>query len=75
VPADTQDETAVSERKRLQGVLDKLSPASGYVDQGDGSGRHAKNVERLKKKQGKKAKNEEGTNASMNSQNANAPDQ
>jgi arylsulfatase A len=75
VPADTQDETAVSERKRLQGVLDKLSPASGYVDQGDGSGRHAKNVERLKKKQEKKAKNEEGTNASMNSQNANAPDQ
>jgi arylsulfatase A len=31
VPADTQDESARSARKRLQTVLDQLSPASGKV--------------------------------------------
>jgi arylsulfatase A len=37
-------------RQRLQGVLDKLNPAGGKTDTGDGSGRHAK------KKAKKKAK-------------------
>jgi arylsulfatase A len=29
-------------RKRLQAVLDQLNPAGGKMDEGDGSGRHAK---------------------------------
>jgi arylsulfatase A len=42
---------ALAARQRLQAVLDRLNPAAGKVDDGDGSGRHAK-----KKK--KRAQNE-----------------
>jgi arylsulfatase A-like enzyme len=48
VAADTKDRAAIAARKRLQPVLDKLNPAGGILDQGDGSGRHAT---RKKKKQ------------------------
>ncbi len=45
------DETKAA-RERLQAVLDKLNPAGGKQDDGDGSGRHAHKL----KKQAKKAK-------------------
>ena len=41
VSSGTRDEAAIAARKRLQAVLDRLNPAGGIVDPGDGSGRHA----------------------------------
>jgi arylsulfatase A len=41
VPADTKDPSAIAARKRLQAALDKLNPADGIIDDGDGTGRHA----------------------------------
>jgi arylsulfatase A len=51
VSANAKDDNALNARKRLQAVLDQLSPATGKVDTGDGSGKHANNVkkESLKK--------------------------
>jgi len=51
VPADTKDSAAIAARKRLQAALDKLNPAGGILDEGDGTGRHASKKE---KKQAKK---------------------
>jgi len=48
VKADTKDPAAIAARKRLQAALDKLDPAGGILDEGDGTGRHAN---RKKKKQ------------------------
>jgi arylsulfatase A len=42
VPAETTDPAAIAARKRLQAVLDQLNPGSGFLDDGDGTGRHAK---------------------------------
>lgn len=50
VPADSKDPNAVSARKALQAELDRLNPAAGIKDTGDGSGRHAN---RKKNKPGK----------------------
>ena len=50
VPADTQDPAATAARKRLQAALDKLNPASGIMDEGDGAGRHAGRLVHTKKK-------------------------
>lgn len=36
-------------KDRLQAVLDSLNPAGGYLDKGDGSGRHANKVNKKKK--------------------------
>ena len=41
VPADTKDPAAIAARKHLQAALDKLNPAGGIKDDGDGTGRHA----------------------------------
>jgi arylsulfatase A len=49
VAADTTDPAALAARKRLQAALDQLNPAGGHVDQADGSGRHASNVNKRKK--------------------------
>lgn len=49
VPADTKDPAAIATRKRLQPALDKLNPAGGVLDQGDGSGRHANKKVKPKK--------------------------
>lgn len=35
------DEKTSLEKQKLQLILDKLNPAGGYLDNGDGSGRHA----------------------------------
>ena len=49
-PADTKDPAALAARQRLSAALAQLNPAGGILDNGDGSGRHAKNVEAKKKK-------------------------
>jgi arylsulfatase A len=41
VAADTQNAEAVAARKSLQAELDRLNPKGGYIDKGDGTGRHA----------------------------------
>lgn len=38
-------------KENLQKVLDQLDPASGYLDRGDGSGRHATKVNKKKNKE------------------------
>jgi arylsulfatase A len=54
VPADTKDPAAIAARARLQAALDKLNPAGGILDQGDGTGRHANREENREKKKAKK---------------------
>ena len=61
VAADTKDPAVIAARKRLQPVLDKLNPAGGILDQGDGSGRHAKNVEKRKAAKNKKTADKDET--------------
>jgi len=41
VPVNTKNPEAVAARKSLQADLDKLNPAGGIKDTGDGTGRHA----------------------------------
>jgi arylsulfatase A len=50
VAPDTKNTAAIAARKRLQAALDKLNPAGGIVDTGDGTGRHAGRDEKKKKK-------------------------
>jgi arylsulfatase A len=49
VAAGTKEPAAIFARKRLQAALDRLNPAGGILDDGDGTGRHAN---RKNKKQG-----------------------
>ena len=53
VPADSKDPAAIAARKRLQAALDKLNPAGGILDDGDGTGRHANRATNTKKKRKK----------------------
>ena len=69
VPANTQDDSALAARKRLQAVLDQLNPAGGKVDPGDGSGKHANKPKKAGKKKAA------ATNAKATSDNANAEDE
>jgi len=48
VTADTTDPAAVAARKELQAALDKLNPAGGIIDDGDGTGRHANKAKKEK---------------------------
>jgi hypothetical protein len=41
VSADTKNPEAIAARVTLQKELDRLNPKGGYLDTGDGSGRHA----------------------------------
>ena len=50
VPSDTTDGTAVAARRVLQAALDKLNPAGGIIDDGDGTGRHANKAKKQKDK-------------------------
>ncbi len=52
VAADTKAPAAIAARQRLQAALDKLNPAGGILDDGDGTGRHA-NRETSKRKKRK----------------------
>jgi arylsulfatase A len=58
VPADSTNPDALAARKRLQAALDKLNPAGGVRDVGDGSGRHM-NQEKVKGKKKKREKQEQ----------------
>jgi arylsulfatase A len=59
VPVDTKDPIAMATRSSLQAELDRLNPKGGFIDQGDGSGRHAnKTANQQKKKQAKKESKE-----------------
>lgn len=53
VTPDTKDSTSITARARLQAALDKLNPAAGIPDQGDGTGRHSNREENRKKKKQK----------------------
>ena len=55
VPVDSKNPAALAARKRLQAELDKLNPAGGILDEGDGTGRHANREENRKKKKKKQA--------------------
>jgi arylsulfatase A len=55
----SSDAEANEARKRLQAVLDQLDPASGYQDDGDGSGRHANQSKTTGKKKARTAKSDE----------------
>ena len=50
VSADSTDPVAVAERAKLQAALDKLNPAGGILDDGDGTGRHGGKKEKKKSK-------------------------
>ena len=50
VPADSTDSVAMAERVKLQAALDKLNPAGGILDDGDGTGRHGGKKEKKKSK-------------------------
>ncbi len=50
VPADTENPAAIAARKSLQAELDRLNPKGGYIDKGDGTGRHANKGKKKKKK-------------------------
>lgn len=45
----TIDDKTKAIKDRLQAVLDSLNPGAGYLDHGDGSGRHATKVNKKKK--------------------------
>ena len=51
VAADTKDAAALAARKKLQAALDQLNPAAGFLDDGDGTGRHIGREEKRAKKQ------------------------
>jgi len=50
VSASTQDAAPIAARARLQDALDKLNPAGGILDDGDGTGRHASRAKKNAKK-------------------------
>lgn len=50
VTQDTKTPEAKAARKSLQSELDRLNPAGGAQDKGDGTGRHANKVKKKKKK-------------------------
>jgi arylsulfatase A len=64
VPADSTDPTAVAERAKLKAALDKLNPAGGILDDGDGTGRHSKNREKKPKKAKKDQSGDAGSDPS-----------
>jgi arylsulfatase A len=43
------DDKTTIEKQKLQAVLDKLNPAGGFLDNGDGSGRHANKTKNKEK--------------------------
>jgi len=50
VAADTKDPKAIAARATLQAELDRLNPAGGFKDTGDGTGRHANKAANKAKK-------------------------
>lgn len=64
VPADSTDPAAVEARAKLKAALEKLNPAGGILDDGDGSGRHSKNREKKAKKAKKDQSGDAGSDPS-----------
>ena len=54
VASENQNPTAIAARQSLQIELDRLNPKGGYIDQGDGSGRHANKATNKAAKQASK---------------------
>jgi arylsulfatase A len=54
VPTDTKNADAIAARQSLQAELDRLNPKGGYIDKGDGTGRHANKAKKKDKKGEKK---------------------
>jgi len=54
VLTDTKNPNAIAARQSLQTELDRLNPKAGFIDQGDGSGRHANKTKNKAKKEAKK---------------------
>ena len=80
VSTNTQDQSAIAGRARLQVILNELNPAGGIMDPGDGSGRHANKANKAAKKAGKTKKAKGGNNAGntdspTESETVNADDQ
>jgi len=55
-PKESTNPQAVAARQRLQAALDKLNPAGGILDDGDGTGRHANRETSKRKKRQKQDK-------------------
>jgi arylsulfatase A len=56
VPAESKDAAALEARKSLQAEINRLNPAGGYIDKGDGTGRHANKAANKAAKQKAKEK-------------------
>ena len=54
VPADTKNVAAIAARVVLQAELDRLNPKGGYIDHGDGTGRHGNKGKKAEKKEARK---------------------
>lgn len=54
VPAYSKNSAAIVARQSLQAELDRLNPKGGYIDQGDGTGRHSKSEKKEAKKEAKR---------------------
>ncbi|MEI8087601.1 MAG: sulfatase-like hydrolase/transferase [Paludibacter sp.] len=54
VPADTKNQVAIAARASLQAEMDRLNPKGGYIDNGDGTGRHANKEANKARKEAKK---------------------
>jgi len=54
VPADTKNPAALTARQTLQAELDRLNPKGGFIDTGDGTGRHANKAQNKAKKAAQK---------------------
>lgn len=59
VPADTKNPEAIAARTSLQAELDRLNPKAGFIDQGDGTGRHGNKAKNKAKKEAKKKQAEQ----------------
>jgi len=54
VPVDTKKPAAIAARTSLQAELDRLNPKAGYIDQGDGTGRHSNKDKKAEKREVRK---------------------
>ena len=50
VPAESKNTEAIAARTSLQAEMDRLNPKGGYIDNGDGTGRHANKAKNKAKK-------------------------
>ncbi|MEI7675974.1 MAG: sulfatase-like hydrolase/transferase [Bacteroidales bacterium] len=59
VAADTKSPKAIAARTSLQAELDRLNPKGGFIDHGDGTGRHGDKAKNKAKKEAKKKQAEQ----------------